>query len=38
MSGLHHLDYNVPDLEEARRFYESLLPRLGFTRGESGEG
>lgn len=27
-----HIDLRVPNLEEARPFYEGLLPALGFTR------
>ncbi len=32
-----HIDLRVPSLSQARRFYELLLPALGFTRNDSNE-
>jgi catechol 2,3-dioxygenase-like lactoylglutathione lyase family enzyme len=40
--GVHHVILNVTDLERARRFYDWLLPRLGYAAGrtdyEGGSG
>lgn len=33
-----HIDLRVPDLAEAKPFYEKLLPALGFTRKMNVEG
>ena len=33
-----HIDLRVPRLEDARAFYSTLLPALGFTRAASIEG
>ena len=33
-----HIDLRVRSLSEARRFYEVLLPALGFTRDTTIEG
>ena len=33
-----HIDLRVRNLSEARRFYEALLPALGFTRDATIEG
>lgn len=35
---LHHLDLNVADLRRSDAFYAALLGRLGYERGESGNG
>lgn len=32
MNRFNHVDVRVSNLEEAARFYEQLLPRMGFTR------
>lgn len=39
MSRIHdHIDLRVPRLAEATRFYETMLPALGFTRKVEVEG
>jgi catechol 2,3-dioxygenase-like lactoylglutathione lyase family enzyme len=30
--GLHHVDLTVADFRRSKAFYESVLPRMGFTR------
>ncbi len=32
-----HIDLRVRSMEEAREFYETVLPALGFTRNDSNE-
>ncbi|MGY3778152.1 VOC family protein [Isobaculum melis] len=31
MTGLHHLEIYVGDLQRSRQFYQYLLPKLGYT-------
>ena len=38
MTGLHHLDLNVSDVDRSAAFYDRILTQLGFTRIADSSG
>src|SRR5260370_11951170 len=38
MTGLHHLDLNVSDVDRSAAFYDRILTQMGFTRIEDSSG